>query len=97
MRVVFLGTPGFAVPSLQALYNCADPEYELVGVITQPDRPAGRGQKVAPPPVQVTASELGVTVFQSEHLRDNQPPQEFLATADPQLMIVVAFGQILAA
>lgn len=97
MRVVFLGTPGFAVPSLQALYNCTDPEYELVGVITQPDRPAGRGQKVAPPPVKVTASELGVAVFQPEHLRDHEAAQEFLEKADPHLMIVVAFGQILAA
>jgi methionyl-tRNA formyltransferase len=96
MRVVFLGTPGFAVPSLKALYNWSDLECELVGVITQPDRPAGRGHKVSSPPVKEIASGLGLSVFQPERLRDNQAAQRFLEEADPHLMIVVAFGQILA-
>ena len=95
MKLVFLGTPGFAVPSLQALHDCADPGYQLVGVITQPDRPAGRGQKLAPPPVKVAAAELGIPVFQPEHLRDNSDAQKFLEKADPHLVVVVAFGHIL--
>ena len=95
MRVVFLGTPGFAVPSLQALHNCSDPDYQLVGVITQPDRPSGRGQKLASPPVKVVAAEFGIPVFQPDGLRDNEAAQKFLEETDPRLMIVVAFGQIL--
>ncbi|MEE2840476.1 MAG: methionyl-tRNA formyltransferase [Acidobacteriota bacterium] len=96
MRVVFLGTPGFAVPSLQALHSWSDPEYQVVGVITQPDRPAGRGQNRTPPAVKVLAAELGIPVYQPERLRDNQAAQEFLEEADPGLMVVVAFGTILA-
>ena len=96
MRVVFLGTPGFAVPSLQALHSWSDPEYQVVGVITQPDRPAGRGQNRTPPAVKVLAAELGIPVYQPERLRDNQAVQEFLEETDPGLMVVVAFGTILA-
>ena len=96
MRVVFLGTPGFAVPALQALYNWGDPEYQVVGVITQPDRPAGRGQNRTPPAVKVLAAELGIPVFQPERLRDNPAAQKFLEETDPRLMVVVAFGTILA-
>jgi len=95
MRVLFLGTPGFAVPSLQALLNFSDPDYQLVGVISQPDRPAGRGQKLTPPPVKVLAEQYGLPVFQSERLRDNPDALKFLRERDPQLMVVVAFGQIL--
>ena len=96
MRVVFLGTPGFAVSSLQALPSWSDPEYQVVGVITQPDRPAGRGQNRTPPAVKVLAAELGIPVYQPERLRDNQAVQEFLEETDPGLMVVVAFGTILA-
>ena len=96
MRVVFLGTPGFAVSSLQALHSWSDPEYQVVGVITQPDRPAGRGQNRTPPAVKVLAAELGIPVYQPERLRDNQAVQEFLEETDPGLMVVVAFGTILA-
>ncbi|MCZ6769413.1 MAG: methionyl-tRNA formyltransferase, partial [Acidobacteria bacterium] len=66
MRVLFLGTPGFAVPSLQALLTLTNHDYELVGVITQPDRPAGRGQKLTPSPVKVLAEQSGLPVFQPE-------------------------------
>jgi len=96
MRVVFLGTPGFAVPALQALHNWSDPEYQVVGVITQPDRPAGRGQIRTPPAVKVVATELGIPVFQPERLRDNPAAQKFLEETEPLLMVVVAFGTILA-
>jgi len=95
MRVLFLGTPGFAVPSLQALLNFSNPDYELVGVISQPDRPAGRGQRLTPPPVKILAEQSGLPVFQSERLRDDPDALQFLRERDPQLMVVVAFGQIL--
>ena len=95
MRVLFLGTPGFAVPSLQALLDFSNPDYELVGVISQPDRPAGRGQRLTPPPVKILAEQSGLPVFQSERLRDDPDALQFLRERDPQLMVVVAFGQIL--
>ena len=66
MRVVFMGTPEFAVPSLEAL---AAAGYTIAGVITQPDRPVGRGHKLAPPPVKAKALELGLPVYQFERLR----------------------------
>jgi len=91
MRVIFMGTPGFALPSLEALLARGE---ELVAVVTQPDRPRGRGQTVAPPPVKVTAIRAGVPVQQPQKVR--QP--EFLdwcRTAAPDLIVVVAFGQIL--
>lgn len=95
MRVLFLGTPGFAVPSLQALLTLTNHDYELVGVITQPDRPAGRGQKLTSPPVKVLAEQSGLPVFQSERLRSNQDAGEFLRARDPHLIVIAAFGQIL--
>lgn len=95
MRVVFLGTPGFAVPSLRALHSCTEPVCELVGVVTQPDRPAGRGQKLTPSPVKMLATEYGIPVFQPECLRSGDVAQKFVEQVNPHLMIVVAFGQIL--
>ncbi|MEE8348764.1 MAG: methionyl-tRNA formyltransferase [Acidobacteriota bacterium] len=95
MRVVFLGTPGFAVPSLRTLHDHSEHDLQLVGVITQPDRPAGRGQKLTLPPVKTVAVELNIPVFQPGRLRGNETAQSFLEKADPDLMIVVAFGQIL--
>ena len=95
MRVLFLGTPGFAIPSLHVLLNFSNPDFELVGVVSQPDRPAGRGQKLTPPPVKVLAEQSGLPVFQSERLRDNPDALQFLREKDPQLIVIVAFGQIL--
>ncbi len=95
MRVVFLGTPGFAVPSLRTLHDSSEHDLQLVGVITQPDRPAGRGQKLTLPPVKAVAAELNIPVFQPGQLRGNEAAQKFLEEAEPDLMIVVAFGQIL--
>ena len=95
MRVLFLGTPEFAIPSLQALLNFSSSDFELVGVVSQPDRPAGRGQKLTPPPVKVLAEQSGLPVFQSERLRDHPDALQFLREKDPQLIVIVAFGQIL--
>ena len=94
MRVVFLGTPEFAVPSLQALLSAG---YDVRAVITQPDRPAGRGLRLSAPPVKKLAEETGIPVFQPQRLRREPQIYDMLRQADPELMIVVAFGQILPA
>ncbi len=89
-RVVFMGSPDFAVPSLKALAESV----ELVGVVTQPDRPAGRGRSVTPPPVKVVAQELTLPVLQPRSLRD-PGSFEVLQSWRPDLCVVTAFGQIL--
>lgn len=91
MRVVFLGTPKFAVPSLEALLDAC----HVAGVITQPDRPSGRGQKLVTSPVKILADRIRIPVFQPLHLRGNPEVLRFLREAAPELMVVVAFGQIL--
>jgi methionyl-tRNA formyltransferase len=85
-----MGSPEFAVPVLELLAT----HYLLVGVITQPDRPAGRGQGLVPPPVKLSAHQLGIPVFQPEKLR---LPEAFsqLQAWSPDLIVVAAFGQIL--
>ncbi len=91
MRVVFMGTPEFAVPSLRALAGAG---YELILVVTQPDRPRGRGRREAPSPVKVAASQLGLPV--SQPLTVKEPEfVEFLRSLSPEVIVVVAFGQIL--
>jgi methionyl-tRNA formyltransferase len=89
-RVVFMGTPEFAVPSLRALLQ----HTRVVGVVTQPDRPAGRGQKLVESPVKQAAREAGVPVIQPQKLSE---PAAFaqLAAWQPDLIVVAAFGQIL--
>jgi methionyl-tRNA formyltransferase len=89
-RVVFMGSPAFAVPSLRRLAGA----YEIVGVVTQPDRPAGRGGRMAAPPVKETALELGLPLIQPEKLRDPQAVDQLRAWG-PDVVVVVAFGQIL--
>lgn len=91
VRVIFMGSPEFAVPSLRALHEAA---YDLVAVVTQPDRPAGRGSLLTPPPVKVAALELGLPVLQPESLRDAQARQQ-LAEFQPDLFVVAAYGKIL--
>lgn len=87
-----MGSPDFAVPALRAL--AADGGYDLQGVVTQPDRPAGRGNKLTPPPVKVAADELGIAVIQPERLRQPEAMAQLKAWA-PDLIVVAAFGQIL--
>jgi methionyl-tRNA formyltransferase len=90
-RLIFLGTPQFAVPSLSALLKAGE---DIVAVITQPDRPRGRGQKVSPSPVKELALEHGLPVLQPTKLKD----PEFVATLRdlaPELMVVTAYGRIL--
>src|SRR3989337_2585711 len=92
MRVVFLGTPEFAVPSLRALAE----QFAVLGVVTQPDRPAGRGRLPRPPPVKRTALDLGLPILHPEKIR---PPEALagLAAWAPDVIVVAAFGQILPA
>lgn len=89
-RVVFMGSPMFAVPTLRALAA----HYPVVGVVTQPDRPAGRGKKLTPPPVKTVAQELGLPVMQPRRLRAPEAFAQLQAWA-PDLIVVAAYGQIL--
>ncbi len=90
-RILFAGTPEFSVPPLCALL---DGDYQVVGVYTQPDRPAGRGRKLLPGPVKQLALERGVPVFQPPNFRADQD-LETLDRLAPDLMVVVAYGLIL--
>lgn len=90
MPIVFMGSPAFAVPSLRALAE----RYPLAGVVTQPDRPSGRGRKLTPPPVKLAALELQLPVFQPSRLRDPNSLAQLQAWA-PDLIVVAAYGQIL--
>ena len=89
-RIVFMGTPEFAVPSLRKLIETQ----EVVGVVTQPDRPAGRGRQLKPPPVKVLAQEAGIPIYQPKSLRGEEAAEPLREWA-PQLIVVAAFGQIL--
>ena len=91
MRVVFMGTPDFAVQSLNAL---VDAGHEVKAVITQPDRPKGRGNKMAFPEVKTRALELGLPVHQPDSVKDGAF-LELLKSYDPEVIVVVAFGRIL--
>ncbi|MHB1131164.1 MAG: methionyl-tRNA formyltransferase [Chloroflexota bacterium] len=93
MRLAFMGTPDFAVPSLERL---AASGHHIVMVVTQPDRPAGRGQKLTPPPVKSAALALGVPLLQPARLRE-AGVQEALAASRPEVVVVAAFGQLLPA
>lgn len=90
-RIVFFGTPEFAVPSLRALIDGPD---EVAGVICQADRPAGRGQKLRMPSVKVLALERGVPVEQPTKIR-NQAFEDLLRSWNPELIVVAAYGRIL--
>ena len=91
-RVIFMGTPEFAVPALRIL--AARTDIELVSVVTQPDRPSGRGKKLAPPPVKEAAIALGLPVMQTDSLRHPDVKQQITASR-PDLIVVAAFGMIL--
>ena len=90
-KIVFMGTPAFSAPILRMLH---EEGYEILAVVTQPDRPVGRKRILTPPPVKAAALELGLPVIQPEKLRGSQELQEILALA-PDLVVTAAFGQIL--
>jgi len=91
LRVIFFGTPDFAVPSLYAIHESG---YTLAAVITQPDRPKGRGQKVKNTPVKEAALNIGIPVYQPVTIKEDSFI-DLLAELLPDLIVVVAFGQIL--
>ena len=89
-NIVFMGSPNFSLPSLRALAK----HYEVVGVVTQPDRASGRGRELKSPPVKTLALELGIPVMQPEKLKQPEAMEQLRAWA-PELIVVAAFGQIL--
>ena len=91
MRLVFMGTPDFAVFSLNSLIEAG---HEIVAVITQPDKPKGRGYTLTPPPVKVCATEHGIPVYQPNTLKD-EAFATLLESLDPEVIVVVAYGKIL--
>ena len=92
MRIVFMGTPDFAVGSLQAL--CESGKHEILAVVTQPDRPKGRGNKLLQTPVKEYALEQGLTVYQPQKVKTSEFV-ELLHELQPELIVVAAFGQFL--
>lgn len=91
LKIIFAGTPDFAVPALQAL---CDKGYEVVAVLTQPDRPSGRGLKLHPSPMKLKANELGIPVYQPSELK-SKASYESLAAINFNVMIVAAYGLII--
>lgn len=92
MKVVFMGTPDFAVPTLEALFHSEN--HTILEVITQPDRPKGRGKHLAPPPIKETALELGLSCYQPSSVRSKEF-LEHLTSLNPDVIVVVAYGKIL--
>jgi methionyl-tRNA formyltransferase len=88
--IVFMGSPDFSLPTLRALAET----YDVIGVVTQPDRASGRGRELKAPPVKTLALELGIPVIQPEKLRQPEAVEQ-LRTWEPDLVVVAAFGQIL--
>lgn len=89
MKIVFMGTPDFAVQFLDSIQN--EPSFELVGVVTQPDRPAGRGRKITAPPVAQKANALGIKLFQPEDLKSDDFYND-LAELEADLFVLVAYS-----
>ena len=90
MKVVFMGTPDFAVPCLDVLIK----NFEVQGVFTQPDRPKGRGKKLAMSPIKERAIESGIPVYQPEKIKKSSDIQ-VLKDLSPDIIVVVAYGQLL--
>jgi len=95
MRIVFLGTPQFAVPSLEALI--AHSEFEVVAVVTQPDKRRGRGKQVMPSPVKAIATQANIPVWQPKRIKKDAETLEKLTDLNADAFVVVAYGQILSA
>lgn len=95
LRIIFAGTPEFAAESLKALLtNPANDNYQVVAVYTQPDRPAGRGQKLKPSPVKEVAIDAKIPVYQPVNFKDDESKQQ-LSDLNADLMVVAAYGLIL--
>jgi methionyl-tRNA formyltransferase len=92
MKLVFCGTPSFAVPTLK---NALRAGHDVALVVTQPDRPVGRGQQMTPPPVKTTALEAGIRVTQPEKIKSNLDLRAELEAIQPDAILVVAYGRII--
>ena len=91
MKIVYMGTPDFAVPPLRAM---AEAGYEIVGVVTQPDKPKGRGKTLMPTPVKEEAMKYSIPVYQPVKVREPEFMQT-LKELNPDIIVVAAFGQII--
>jgi len=91
LRIVFCGTPEFALPSLRRLI--AEPDFEIAGVVTQPDRPRGRGREIQSSPVKQTAVAAGIPVYQPEKIKSDEA-YEHLKRLAPDAVVIIAYGQI---
>lgn len=91
MRIVFIGTGEIGVPTLRALQKS---EHQLVGIVTQPDKPVGRAQKITPPPVKAALSESQMSMLQPAQIKDPQSIEE-IRLLEPDIIVVMAYGQIL--
>ena len=92
MKIVFMGTPDFAKESLEAVYNAG---YEILAVITNPDRPKGRGMKMIASPVKEFAVSKGLKVYQPEKIKNNEEIIDEIKKLNPDVICVVAYGKIL--
>lgn len=92
MKIVFMGTPDFAEESLKAIYEAG---HEIIGVVTNPDRPKGRGMKMLPSPVKEFAMEKNLKIFQPEKVKNNEKFINELKALNPDVICVVAYGKIL--
>ena len=92
LRLVFCGTPAFAVPALELLLR--DPDFQIVGAVTQPDRPRGRGQEMHSSPVKDAAAGAGIPVFQPERIKSDEGHEYFKRLA-PDAVVIIAYGQII--
>lgn len=91
MRILFMGTPDFALASLEELYN---EKFDIAGVFTQPDKPRGRGMELVPSPVKVFAEEKGIPVYQPSKLKDGEA-FKIIKDISPDILVVVAYGKII--
>ncbi|MDO4622088.1 MAG: methionyl-tRNA formyltransferase [Eubacteriales bacterium] len=92
MKVVYMGTPDFAVGALEAIIKAG---HEVCAVITQPDKPVGRKQELVPTPVKACAQEAGIPVYQPQKLRNNPEILDTLKELDPEVIVVAAYGKII--
>jgi methionyl-tRNA formyltransferase len=94
LRIVFCGTPAFAVPTFRHLI--AHPDFEIVGVVTQPDRPRGRGNEISISPIKAAATEAGIPVYQPEKIKTDEA-QDYFQRIAPDVVAIIAYGQIISA
>jgi methionyl-tRNA formyltransferase len=94
LKIIFCGTPAFALPSLRALL--AQPDFVVEGIVTQPDRPRGRGRELATSPVKAAAVAAGIPVYQPQKIRAEES-YEYFRNAAPDVVVIIAYGQIIPA